>query len=182
MSRSTLYDRHMLSTALTVALIITLLTGCDQVMAKRSCQDFFSATDLTGYQLIDGGMALHIESATVWYRCPAGQRFRDNQCHGEAVLLNFTDAAVYAAEFSEQSTYRWQMPTNEQFRAITSQQCLNPAVNTTVFPQLPIENYWTHDRSGALSNRRCVAYSYQGRIACREPDTALHRFMLVATP
>lgn len=182
MTTPILQSRHLLSATLTAACMLVLLSGCDQIRAKRPCQDYFSTTDLTGYQLIDGGMALHIDSGTVWYRCPAGQQFRDGECLGEALLLNLADAGDYAVEFSEQSSYRWQLPSNEQFRAITTQRCLNPAVNTNVFPQLPIENYWTDDRTSTISGRKCVAYSYQGRIACRESQDALHRFMLVATP
>ena len=97
-------------------------------------------------------------------------------------MLGFADAGEYVTEFSEQSSYQWRLPTNEEFRSITTQSCQNPAVNTNVFAQLPIENYWLDDATNTISGRKCVAYSYQGRIACREPQEALHRFMLVATP
>lgn len=174
--------RHLLSVTLTAACISVMLSSCDQVRAKPSCQDYFGATDLTGYQLIDGGMALHVDSGTVWYRCPAGQRYRDGECLGEALMLSFADAGDYVTEFSEQSSYNWRLPSNEEFRAISTNRCLNPAVNTNVFAQLPIENYWLGDGTNTISGRKCVAYSYQGRIACRESQDSLHRFMLVATP
>ena len=175
-------SRHLLSATLTAACLSVILSGCDQVRAKPSCQDYFGATDLTGYQLIDGGLALHLDSGTVWYRCPAGQRYRDGECLGEALTLNFPDAAEYLTELSEQSSYNWRLPSNEEFRSITTQRCRNPAVNTNVFAQLPIENYWLDDGKNTTPRRKCVAYSFQGRIACRESQDALHRFMLVATP
>lgn len=175
-------SRHLLSVTLTAACISVILSGCDQVRATPSCQEYFGATDTTGYQLIDGGLALHVDSGTVWYRCAAGQRYRDGECLGEALMLSFADTREYVTEFSEQSSYQWRLPTNEEFRSITTPRCLNPAVNTNVFAQLPIENFWLDDGTNTTSDRKCVAYSYQGRIACRESQEALHRFMLVATP
>jgi hypothetical protein len=174
--------RHLLPITLTAACLSVMLSGCDQVKATPSCQEYFSAADLTGYQLIDGGLALHLDSGTVWYRCAAGQRYRDGECLGEALMLSFADAGEYMTDFSEQSSYKWRLPSNEEFRSITTNRCLNPAVNTNVFAQLPIENYWLDDGTNTTSGRKCVGYSYQGRIACRESQDALHRFMLVTTP
>jgi hypothetical protein len=74
------------------------------------------------------------------------------------------------------------LPTDDEFKAITAQECINPALNTNVFPQLPIENYWTLDHADYASSQKCITYSYQGSIACRLPVSEPHMFMLVAKP
>jgi hypothetical protein len=162
--------------------VLVMLTGCDQIKQKASCDDYFEPNNVSAYQVLDGGMALHVNSDIVWYRCPAGQYFGDNICQGEPLILNWTEANLFAAEFSENSNYQWRLPTNDEFQSITTRECINPAVNTNVFPQLPIENYWTLDSATTASSRKCLAYTYQGSIACRESASAAHRFMLVAKP
>jgi hypothetical protein len=74
------------------ALTLTMLSGCDQFKQKESCVSYFSPDDLAGYQLLDDGLALHQDSGTVWYRCPAGQYFRNGMCQGQPLLLDWTEA------------------------------------------------------------------------------------------
>lgn len=179
----TLYSiRHFSNITLITGSFVAILSGCDQVRSKPSCSEYFAATDFSGYQMLSGGMALQLSSNTVWYRCPAGQFFRENICHGEPLLLNWAEANSFAAEFSENSDFTWRLPSNSEFQAITTNQCVSPAVNTNVFPQLPIANFWTFDQANIASSRNCLAYSFQGNIACREVRSANHVFMLVATP
>ena len=176
-------SRHIKRTTLMIsALMLTMLSGCDQFKQKESCVSYFGPNDVGGYQLLDDGVAFHHDSGTVWYRCPAGQYFRNGVCQGQPLTLDWTEANLFAVEFSENSSYQWRLPTADEFKAVTVQECINPALNTNVFPQLPIENYWTFDRADFASSQKCLTYSYQGSIACRLPVSEPHMFMLVAKP
>ena len=174
-------SRHLPVNSLVLIALCFLLVACGDFRAPQACHDHFANGDVAGYQLLDFGAALHLDSDVLWYRCPAGQRFSDGECLGESLLMSWDDANNFAVEFSQNSLYQWRLPSNAEFSAIISAACLNPAVNPNVFPQIPVDNYWTADGHMLTSSRKCMIYLFQGQITCREPGIAEHPFMLVTT-
>lgn len=172
--------RQFPANSLVLVVLCLLLAACGDFRSMPSCHDYFTSHDTEGYQLLEAGAALHVDTEILWYRCPAGQRFSDGQCRGESLLLSWQDANNFSIEFSQNSVYQWRLPTKSEFRSI-SESCINPAVNPNVFPQIPIENYWTADSHMITSSRKCMVYLFQGQITCREPGIAEHPFMLVTT-
>lgn len=158
------------------------LGACDNYRQDPNCSSYFSAGDSGTYTLQEDGTAFHPETGLLWYRCAAGMRFSNGQCLGEPLLLPWDQANRFAADFGQNSSRRWRLPDNEAVRAITESQCRNPAINTTIFPQLPVENFWTTDSAFLSDDRKCMVYSYRGQIVCRESPEALHAFMLVSDP
>jgi hypothetical protein len=175
-------SRHLKSQTLLILAAGLVLAGCSDFRNPPSCGEYFADGDVSGYQLLDGGMALHLATGTIWYRCAAGQYFQNGMCQGEALLSDWNAARAFADEFSQLSTYQWRLPSNSEVKAISTSQCVNPALNPGVFPQLAIDNYWTTDGAALSSARKCMVYTFQGQISCREPASAQHAFMLVTRP
>lgn len=179
MQRPSQHSRQFPLRSLGTLVLCLVLVACDDVRAPPVCHDYFASDDTAGYQMQGSGAALHLASDVLWYRCAAGQRFSEGQCLGESLLMSWDDANSFAAEFSQNSAYQWRLPSNAEFSAITSGQCLNPALNPNVFPQMPVDNYWTADSHMITSSRKCMIYTFQGQITCREPGVVEHPFMLV---
>jgi hypothetical protein len=174
--------RQFLARSLVLVLAPLALGACDNYRQEPNCSTFFSKDNLGSFTLQKDGTALDPDTGLLWYRCAAGMRYSNDQCLGEPVLLPWDQANRFAADFGQNSSRRWRLPSNEDVRSITETECRNPAVNTMIFPQLPVENFWTNDNAFLGNDRKCMVYSYRGQIVCREPREALHAFMLVSGP
>ena len=58
-------------------------------------------------------------------------------------------------------------------------QCINPAANPYVFPDLEVANFWTASKGLHQDQFRCSAYTYQGRVFCRQIRSLPQPFLLV---
>ena len=172
-------SRQIALKSLIAFTLAVMLVSCGDYRTQQACADYFGEGNLEGFQVIDGGIALHIKSNTLWYRCPAGSYFTNNACQGDPLVVSWDAAQEFSKEFSQNSSYTWQLASNDDFKAITTDQCLNPALNTNIFPAIPVDNYWTADSAGIARSRKCMIYTYQGQFACRENSDAQHLFFLV---
>ena len=161
------------------ALLALLLVSCDRFEAPRSCLSHYAIGDRSGWQLEGNGIALHRDSGTRWYRCPAGMTWTANRCQGEALRTGWEDAVAYATEFSEKSGLAWTLPSNRQFSAIQENVCNNPSINPHVLGNLEVDNYWTATRTLHNEKFRCTLYTFAGSINCREPKIDPHPFYLM---
>jgi hypothetical protein len=146
------------------------------------CQDHLAAGDLGAFADEGNGLVSNPEIEPWVYRCAAGQRFVNGGCRGEVQRLTFIEARQYAEAVSESSKGRWRLPTAEEMRAVRQRDCVFPAYNPTVFPDLPVENFWTSTLLAMSSSYGCIVYSYQGSRSCRAFLDARHPFLLVKDP
>ena len=162
-------------------LSIFFLTGCD----FRSPQDcsvvYQDRPDLLSNFVIDqSGLANRAGSSLSWSRCPAGMRLSSpKNCSGAPLLLNFDQAQTYAMEISEKSAQKIRLPTRREMSSITESNCINPSLNTNVFPIPTIDKFWTSEQNLLRNNLACTVYTYQGRATCNESKIIERPFMLV---
>jgi len=176
---STWAFRHKIQHSLILILLVLSLSSCDYYAQAPSCFDYFEVGDTSGYELLEGGLARHLQSQTVWYRCPAGTSFSQGVCQGTMLSVSWEEAGAFAEEFSEKSGYRWQLPSTSELSSIMQTSCRNPAINPNIFPMLAVDNHWTRDNARVNSNRKCTVYTYQGQRSCRELPDSEHPFMLL---
>ncbi len=173
---------HISSKSLTLTLILSLgLASCD-FSNDPNCIDYFSSNnnDFSSFLDPEGGLITTLSSNIYWSRCPAGQAFSSpDACTGEAIYLNFQEANSYAQDLSDKSGRSVRLPTRQDFDQITEDRCINPAVNTNIFPSMITENFWTSSSSAMRSNLACTYYSYKGSISCLEPKDIEHPFLIV---
>ena len=172
-------SRHKVPYSLGFILLVLSLSSCDYYAQPPSCLDYFAPGDTSGYELLEGGLARHLQSQTVWYRCPAGTSFSQGACSGTMLGVSWHEAGAFAEEFSEKSGYHWQLPSTSELNSIMQTACRNPAMNPNVFPMATVDNHWTRDSSLIRSSRKCIVYSYQGQRSCREAAESVHPFMLL---
>lgn len=166
------------------ALILVLVFSLSACGVKDDIQDcdthFLGKPPSQAFELNEEGLARHIESGTVFYRCAAGQAYRTGRCIGTPLGLSKIDADLFIEEFSTKSKQPWRLPTQQELKRITVNECENPAVDTRVFPDLPIENLWTSsERKLQGEEFQCVMYSFNGSISCKFMDKDPLPFLMV---
>lgn len=155
------------------------LSACGRYRDKPLCDDFFVAGDTQSFALDAQGLAVDAATGLSWYRCNAGERFRDGQCVGLAVLATREDALSYVQDFNRQSDRTWRLPSQQEMQTILNQACVNPAVNRQVFPSVVSDSYWNSDRSRHGDYMGCTTNTYSAYTFCREMATNQRPFMLV---
>ena len=159
--------------------LVFALSACGDLDPPASCNDYFGVADRPGYSLNSSGLAGHVKSQTTWYRCPAGMSFQSSRCQGLPLHLSWEDATAYAEEFSQQTGSSWRLPTNAELDDLTEGDCDSPTLNPQVFLGLEIDNHWTSTRTLHNDMFRCVYYTQNGSINCRELRTLEHPFLLI---
>ena len=166
---------------LMLALSIFVLTGCD-FRSPQDCHVMYQDRPdlLSNFFIGQNGLANKAGSLLSWSRCPAGMRFSSPQnCSGTPLFLNYDQAQTYATEISEKSNQTIRLPTRREMESITESSCINPSLNTNVFPVPVIDKFWTSEQNTLRSNLACTVYTYQGRATCNEPKVIERPFMLV---
>lgn len=155
------------------------LAGCDRYGQLPQCSSHFQPGEMGRFVIEASGSVYDPYNSTRWYRCNAGERFADGQCLGEAARLGLADATRYAEEFSAASGRTWRLPSQKEMTSLRQTACVNPAVNTQVFPGVQVENYWTSSKSPNGPGLGCTTYTYSGNAFCRETVDSPRLFMLV---
>ena len=148
--------------------MILIFSGCERKIELPNCVDTFSPKDY-GRFLVNTtkGLAQHV-SGSVWYRCVAGQTFRGRKCLGDPIRMTRLEAENYVQEFSEKTGETWRLPSSDEFKKLIETSCQSPAVNPNVFPNLPVDNFWTSDKSWHGDKFGCSVFSYRGSSSCRQ--------------
>lgn len=168
-------------TSLSLLISLVLLSSCDYRSQPDCYMAFQDRPDLlSGFSLAENGLANKAGSSISWSRCPAGMQFSDPQnCSGIPVLLTFDQAQTYAIDMSNKSGQTVRLPTRREMSRLSENSCINPSLNTNVFPAASSENFWTSEEDTFRDNLACTFYTYQGRSSCLELKTTEYPFMLV---
>ena len=163
-------------------LSLSLALSCCDFRAPETCFIVFQdrPDQLSGFTISENGLANKAGSPLYWSRCPAGMRFSDpNTCSGIPLLLSFDQAINYAQDISEKTDQKIRLPLVDELDDITENSCINPSLNTNVFPAASTDNYWTSEQHSFRDNLACTFYTYQGLASCLEVKSTEHPFMLV---
>lgn len=166
------------------AIYFALMVSVGACGVKDDTQDcgahFLGKPPSQAFELNEEGLARHIESGTIFYRCAAGQAYRAGRCIGTPLGLSKIDADLFIDEFSTKSKQPWRLPTQQELKRIVVKECQNPAVDTRVFPDMPIENLWTSSERKLQGEAfQCVMYSFNGSISCKFMDKDPLPFLMV---
>jgi len=84
------------------------------------------------------GYACQPETGLLWRRCPLGEAWTGTGCTtGNAFRQNWSGMLTQANAFAEGGWNDWRLPNVKELLAIVEYTCLNPAVDTRVFPEVP---------------------------------------------
>jgi len=169
--------------ALGVLICLFLTTGCDRYATKPLCSNYLADNGgINNYIVYDGGSALRKDSRLTWYRCLAGAFFAEGFCRGTASKLTWEQAQIFASDLSEKSNAQWRVASAKEIKQIVEPDCVGPALDSVVFPDIDAANLWTSSNSWKHNNKyACSIYSYNGALSCKQPRKTPLPFLLVSS-
>jgi hypothetical protein len=81
-------------------------------------------------------------------------------------LATYDEVDSMLEEISTKAGQQWRLPTESEFRALKEPQCILPAMNTNVFPNPLIDNFWVVGEGGR-ADKACAVYTYNVARSCR---------------
>ncbi|WP_018983555.1 Lcl C-terminal domain-containing protein [Salinimonas chungwhensis] len=79
----------------------------------------------------------------VWKRCAQGQTWDGTTCTGQATPMSWKEALQAAQREDDRDQQGWRVPNIKELASVTERQCVRPAINETVFPATPEDDFWT---------------------------------------
>ena len=80
--------------------------------------------------------------------------------------MTYDEVDSMLEEISTKAGQRWRLPTESEFLALKEPQCHVPAMNTNVFPNPLIDNFWVQGER-ERANKACAVYTYNLGRSCR---------------
>ena len=157
-------------------VILTTLAGCGRRLPP-DCREVIDEADFGRFEIREGGVAYDPDFSIEWFRCSIGERFVNGRCLGNPLFLYWEDGVATVAAMNEKVAGTWRLPSLKELASLKVKECGNPSINTNVFPNIQIDNYWANDKS-PHHGFRCGTYTYSGATSCRLFDT-LERPLLI---
>ena len=89
------------------------------------------------------GTVTDLTIGLMWMQCSVGQIFSNGNCIGDATELNWQQALLFAHGYKFAGLDGWRLPNIKELASITERQCVRPAINETLFPNTPSDDFWT---------------------------------------
>ena len=142
-----------------------------QVRLVRAGQSFGLldiARPSTDYVDQGDGTVTHTPTHLMWQRCALGQTWTGSTCSGTASTVTWDAAKLLTSAFAGRTD--WRLPTEEELLSLVDYGGYYPAINTTLFPNMSSENFWSasayaYDSYGAwvvFFNSGNAYYNYKG--------------------
>ena len=87
------------------------------------------------------GTVTHKRTGLMWQRCAVGQTWTGSTCSGTASYYTYDQAIALTSRFAGHSD--WRVPNANELVSIVKYDAYDPAINTTLFPNTPIDMFWS---------------------------------------
>lgn len=149
--------------------------GCTANAAMRP-------STLGAFAINPDGTATDARTGLTWDRCLLGQD-RDNECAGPGEPYDW-ESGLAAAEAANAAGYLgyedWRLPNIRELRSLVERACVQPAIDTNVFPNAPTAPaVLTSSTYPALTDQMWVVAFDSGGYIAPFPKGLLHRVRLV---
>ncbi|MEQ1636807.1 MAG: DUF1566 domain-containing protein [Methylococcales bacterium] len=81
------------------------------------------------------GTVTHNPTGLTWQRCAVGQIWTGNTCTGNASLHSWEKANSLTSNYANKND--WRLPSTNDLATLVEYNALDPAINTTIFPNSP---------------------------------------------
>lgn len=112
------------------------------------CNSQMQTTAPTSRYVIQNNVTVvDTNTGLMWKRCAEGYELKNNTCtensEGSAVY-DWQQALVLTADYSFSGHSDWRLPNINELASIADFSCVNPAVNSEIFPNTPSVVFWSN--------------------------------------
>lgn len=151
-------------------ILLTLIGLLAAPVWAQSCLSSVNATT-PDEQFVDNedGTLTDTSTGLTWMRCSLGQTWDgDNQqCQGEAMPMTWQQALQTAHGYEFAGLSGWRVPNLKELSSLVERQCVHPAINQTLFPDTPADDFWSATPSMQDTQRAWVVAFYNGSNALK---------------
>lgn len=161
----------------TIKLLLFFVGAFALPLAAQTCFDSVPETTPTSQFTIntDGTVTDNL-TGIMWMRCSIGQSWDTNNqtCIGGVEQLTWQQALKAASQYQYAGFNDWQLPNVKELSTIVDRQCVDAAINQTLFPATLAQNYWTSTSGvGSASQAWAIAF-YSGKTNLRSKTSDIH--------
>ena len=167
-------NSHVLSSMKT--LFASALLACTSLstFAQECLSDGLETTPNVNFEAVTTSSLLDTTTGLVWKRCAEGQTWDGSTCSGEAVKYTWQQALVLAHEASNDDLLGWRLPNVKELATLTERDCVRPAINSSLVPATPPDDFWTSTPSADDPDRAWVVAFFNASHSIKEKDRFIY--------
>ena len=143
-------------------------------LAQECLSDGLETTPNDNFTAVTTSTLLDVTTDLVWRRCSEGQTWNGSTCEGEAIKYTWQEALQLAHQASDEDLLGWRLPNVKELASITERDCVRPAVNSSLFPATPPDDFWTSTPSADDPDRAWVVAFFNASHSIKEKDRFIY--------
>lgn len=157
------------STLLSVAINL-------DAQAAQSCKQniIIPSTPASDFVLDARGTVTHLKTGLMWMRCSLGQTWDGTSCNGFPSNYSWQGALQEADKFNFSGYSDWRLPNKNELVSIVEVSCVDPTINSALFPNTPIAYYWTSTPFAAILDHAWSVHFNNGYVTNELKRGKLH--------
>lgn len=138
------------------ALIFLWALFSGYVSAQTCLSSAIETTPIANFVDNADGTVSDSTTGLMWMQCSLGQTWQAGQCVGDPDALNWQQALQQSHGYTFASYDGWRLPNIKELSTITERLCVRPAINETLFPNTPSDDFWSSTPSMSDPQRAWV--------------------------
>ncbi len=161
-------------------MIKKLVTLCCSALLSicawsQDCNSSIDETAGTSNFTVNGdGTITDNTTGLMWMVCSLGQTWSTGACSGDATLYTWQEALVAAHGYEFADYAGWRVPNIKELATISERSCVRPAINETLFPSTPSDDFWTSTPSTSDATRTWVIAFYNSSNALKQKTLSVY--------
>lgn len=130
-----------------IALFTAALLSVAPSYSYAECKDnLVSSTPAVRFVHQDQGTVVDTASGLVWMRCAQGFDWDGTTCLAteDSKEFTWTEALQLAENYQFAGETDWRLPNKNELASIVERRCFAPAIEATVFPNTPVNSFWSN--------------------------------------
>ncbi len=128
--------------------LATFLIAFGSPLLAQDCDHKTYATTPTDqFQEHGNGIVTDTTTKLTWMRCSIGMHWKEETCADVPVHYEWKDAERFVKRLNGEGGYAghsdWRLPTLKELESIVEHRCINPVVNSEIFPVTPPTGFWS---------------------------------------
>ena len=139
-------------------ILVLLWAAFSCCLAAQTClSDAIETTPIVNFVDNGDGTVSDTTTGLMWMQCSLGQTWQAGQCSGDPDALNWQQALQQAHGYTFASLDGWRLPNIKELSTITERLCVRPAINESLFPNTPSDDFWSSTPSIPTKRSSCAS-------------------------